>query len=232
MNPAVNRASMTVPTSLSIVLISGCRHFGHSGFVASQAVFLHDGNGSGGQFYGLRFEAECENGGVSQTVFGLERILTNQRRMGKVAIVARYIPTVRRMSMGNVGIRHDVTVHTRFRRIDHVRSHTGDVSQEQPHPAKATQEDQRGNSKFRANKAQPQNHNGEDKYNSDHLNHTWSLAGRYKKIKPPNGCCSHLPSGEAVSDSVGMRPAIVGGGYIPHGIRDRFRHVGNENPEK
>ena len=155
--------------------------------MASQAVFLHDGHGSGGQFDGLRFKAECENGGVSQTVFGLERILANQRRMGNVAIVARYIPTVRGMRMGNVGIRHDVTVHARFRRIDHVRCHTGDVGQEQSHPAKATQEDHRGNSKFRADKAQPRNHDGEDKCISNHLNHTMEFSGAIQKNQAPAG---------------------------------------------
>jgi len=90
----------------------------------------------------------------------LSCVLATERRMGNMAIVTSDIPAMRGMGVRNVGVRHDVAIYARWR-INHVRRRAGDVSQEQPHPAKATQQDQRGNAKSRSDKAQLQNHSGE-----------------------------------------------------------------------
>jgi len=94
---------------------------------------------------------------MPQTVVSLKRILPAQRRVGQMAVITCNVPTVYRMGVGNVGISHDVTVHTCFRRVDQIRRCAGDVRQEQAHAAKESQQDHRGNSKPRAQKTQLQN---------------------------------------------------------------------------
>ena len=90
--------------------------------MAPLAILLHNRYGKRGKVHRLRFRPECENGGMLQTIDCFERIFPSQRRMRQMAIVTRHIPTVGGMCVGNVGIGHNMTVHTRFRRVDEIRS--------------------------------------------------------------------------------------------------------------
>ena len=139
----------------------------------------------------LRLPTHGKHRGMPQPVLGLEAVLSRQRRVRHVTIVARGHVGMAAVLPGDVLGSHNVAIHARLWGVAQVRSGAGDVKHEERHAARYAQQDE--SCRPPAGCKEPQR--GEPSGDGSQRGHATVLIRRWQRLRQST---ESGPSGSAI----------------------------------